>query len=189
MIPIETETVERDGQSYRIVVYPDDEAPNPLEDWSEMGTILSLNRRHGNFDPDGIEDAIGNNPDAVPLSYDEHGLCRWSVAGELPTGARDLWDSVAFAGLWLPDAATLASARPYGGRTRQLFLRQRARQACNVYTQWCNGDIYGYEVRRVTACPCCGEERAEPVDSGWGLYGLETCLEEARATVPGMVAA
>ena len=39
-----------------------------------MGTILSLNRRHHNFDPDGIEEAISHNPDAVPLSYYEHGL-------------------------------------------------------------------------------------------------------------------
>ncbi len=95
MDAIETETVEQDGQTYRITIYPDGDAPNPLEDWDEMGTILSLNRRHGNFDPAGIEEAIGSNPDAVPLSYFEHGLCRWSVAGELPAGCRCPLDSVA----------------------------------------------------------------------------------------------
>ena len=55
MDAIETTTVEQDGQTFRIRIYPDGDTPNPLEDWSEMGTILSLNRRHVNFDPAGVE--------------------------------------------------------------------------------------------------------------------------------------
>jgi hypothetical protein len=183
MNAIETKTIERAGQTYRISIYPDGDTPNPLTDWSEMGTILSLNRRHVNFDPDGIEEAIDNNPDAVKLSYFEHGLCRWSVAGELPPSADCPWDSVKFAGIWLPDAQTLEAAKPYGGRTRQLFMRKRARQACEAYTQWCNGDIYGYEVQRVTTCAHCGEESAQSIESCWGFFGLDACLSEAEAAV------
>ena len=63
-------------------------------------------------------------------------------------------------------------------------MRKRARQACDAYTGWCNGDVYGYAIEKVSTCPCCGEERAEPVDSCWGFYGLEHCLSEARAAVP-----
>src|SRR5690242_20587136 len=116
MDAIETKIIEQDGQTFRISIYADPDAPNPLKDWCEMGTILSLNRRHPNFDPARVEEAISNNPDAVPLSYFEHGLCLWSVAGELPTAARCPWDSVSFAGVWLPDTETLTSAEPYGGR-------------------------------------------------------------------------
>jgi hypothetical protein len=47
MEAIKTQTVERHGQTYRIAIYADTDAPNPLTDWDEMGTILSLNRRHG----------------------------------------------------------------------------------------------------------------------------------------------
>jgi hypothetical protein len=189
MDAIETETIEQDGRTYRITIYPDPDVPNPLEDWDEMGTILSLNRRHRHFDPDGIDAAIAGNPDAGPLSYYEHGLCRWSVAGELPPGARCPWDSVAFAGLWLPDALTLASARPYGGSTRRHFMRKRARQACAIYTQWCNGDVYGYQVERIAACGACGGERPEPLDSCWGFFGLESCRDEARGVIAGAKAA
>ena len=183
MDAIETETVEQDGQTYRITVYPDADAPNPLEDWDEMGTILSLNRRHVNFDPGRRRGGDRDNPDAVPLSYFEHGLCLWSVAGELPAGARCPWDSVGFAGVWLPDAATLESARNYGGRTRRHFMRKRARQACDAYTQWCNGDIYGYEIAMITVCPCCGQERCRPLESCWGFFGMKYCLAEAAAAV------
>ena len=112
MDAIETKTIERNGQTFRISIYADADAPNPLEEWSEMGTILSLNSRHNNYDPAGIEEAIETNADAVKLSYYEHGLCRWSVAGELPAAAHCPWDSVSFAGIWLPDAETLESAKP-----------------------------------------------------------------------------
>ena len=54
MDAIETRTVEQDGHIYRIRIHADSDAPNPLKDWDEMGTILSLNRRHSNFDPAGV---------------------------------------------------------------------------------------------------------------------------------------
>jgi hypothetical protein len=183
MNAIETKTIEHDGSTYRITIYPDPDVPNPLEDWSEMGRILSLNRRHRNFDPAGVEDALAHDPDAVPLSYFEHGLCRWAVAGELPAGCQCPWDSVALAGVWRPDAETLESARHYGGRTRTHFMRKRARQACDAYTQWCNGEVYGYEIERIATCPCCGHETAELLDSLWGCYGLDDCRGEAAAAV------
>ena len=181
MDAIEIKTVQTGGHTYRITIYPDEDAPNPLDDWSEMGTILSLNYRHRNFDPAGIDAAIATDPDALPLSYYEHGSCRWSVPGEQAANCRSPWDSVPFAGVWLPDRETLAAAARYGGRTRQIFMRKRAHQACNAYSQWCNGDIYGCRVERITVCPSCDEEHAELIDSCWGYYDLNACLDAARA--------
>jgi hypothetical protein len=179
---IESETVELDGQTYRISISLDDAPPNPLEDWSEMGTILSLNRRHVNFDPAGIGEAI-NDPDAVPLGYFEHGRCLWSVAGELPPVACCPWDSMPFAGLWLPDDATRDSASGYGDPERRSFLRERARQASDVYSQWCNGEVSAYEIRRVTIGSGSGEEQAEIIDRCGGFYEREDCWNAARAAL------
>jgi hypothetical protein len=64
-------------------------------------------------------------------------------------------------------------------------LTTLTRQACEVYTQWCNGDIYGYEIAMITVCPCCGEERSRPLGSCWGFFGMESCLAEATAAVEG----
>jgi hypothetical protein len=185
MDAIETNSIERDGQIFRIAIYPDGDAPNPLEEWDEMGTILSLNRRHRNFDSAGVEEAIEHNPDAVPLSYFDHGRCQWAVAGELPPGARCPWDSVAVAGVWLPDAGTLESAQRYGGRTRRQFMRIRARQACLAYTQWCNGGVFGYEIRRLVVCGKCRGEGSEPVDSCWGFFGIDACRAAAGLAMAG----
>ena len=93
------------------------------------------------------------------------------------------FDSVPFAGIWLPDDATRALASNYHGRTRRRFLRQRACQACDVYTDWCNGDVYGFAIDRLSTCACCGEERTEQVESCWGFYGLDACRAEAGAVI------
>jgi hypothetical protein len=181
--PIETRTIERDGATYRVSIYPDTDAPNPLEDWDGYGRILSLNRRHGNFDPAGVETALRDDRDAVALSYFEHGGCLWAVAGELPGPCNCPWDSVAMAGVWLPDDATKDESRKYGGRTRRLFMERRARQACKVYTLWCNGGFVGYTVERIAACVCCGSELAEPIGSCWGIDDVEYAIAEAMAAI------
>lgn len=181
MRAIHMETVEGNGSTFRITLYPDHDAPNPLEDWDELGSILSLNRRHSSFDPDRVYEAIRHNPDAVPLRYFEHGLCRWSVSDELSEGFGCPWDSVAFAGVWLPDEHTLASARDHGGDARRHFLLERAQEACEVFTQWCNGDVYGYELYQVTLCPCCGSEQVTSLESCWGIYGINECRAAAMA--------
>lgn len=186
MHAIETRTFEQNGRTYRLSLFHDHDAPNPLDEWSEMGTILSLNRRHNNYDPEGVGRAIEGNPDAVPLGYHEHGLCLWTPADELPDLDRCPWDSVSVAGVWLPDAGTLASARHYGGRTRRLFLMKRARQSCEVYSMWCNGQVYGYEVELIVVCPCCDQEQPRPIGSCWGFYGLDSCLSEATACISSL---
>ena len=183
MNAIETMTVEHKSQTFRIRIYPDCDAPNPLEDWSEMGTLLSLNRRHANYHPASIDDLLDNNPDAVPLSYYEHGLCLWSVAGELPAGANCPFDSVGIAGILASRLRNAESAKNYGGWTRRQFMRKRARQACDAYTQWCNGDVYGYDVENISVCPHCGEQTSEAIDSCWGFYGLDNCRNEAQSAI------
>ena len=183
MEAIESKTIVAGGDAYRITIYYDEDSPNPLDDWSEMGTILSLNRRHRNFEPDRIVAAVEHDVDAVKLSYFEHGRCLWSVAGEQPAAARCPWNSVPFAGVWLPDAITLASAACYAGRTRELFLRKRARDACNAYSKWCNGDVYGYIVERIVECPTCDESQIEKLSSCWGFCELDECRSDAIAAV------
>lgn len=185
MQTIETHTVLKGGDTYRISIEVDDDAPNPLNDAAGLGSILSLNFRHRSYDPAAIERALECNPDYVPLSYFEHGACRWSVAGELPPESDNPWDSVQFAGIWLPDEATIEEARNLGGFTRRQYLRKRARVACRFFTDWCNGEVYRFRVDRITLCPCCGSELAEESDACSGIYGLDECRTEAVAMFEG----
>lgn len=69
-----------------------------------MGHIRSFSSRHSNNMP--VEDGqaiIESDKDAVLLSYFEHGLCRWGVAGTMSNMPDFRWDGTRFAGVWWPD--------------------------------------------------------------------------------------
>jgi len=43
--------------------------------------------------------------------------------------------------------------------------------AVEVFSQYLNGEVYGYKLIRVTSCTECGAEQREEIDSCWGFYG------------------
>ena len=127
----------------------DCDAENPITDWEGNGRIISFGRRHTNFQPS--EDALKEhkaNPYAVELSYFEHSCCVWGVKGNMPPGTQCPWDCVPLAGLWLPDeeALKVINAVKKSKASRIKKAEEIAKQACELYTAWCNGDVYSYEI-------------------------------------------
>lgn len=142
----ETLVAEKDGKVRFIRVTYDPHASNPLEDWDGNGSILSLNRRHRNFNPTAVQEAIEQRPkEVVALSYFEHGQSLWFVAGDNRPGVEFQWDGVRFAGVWIPDEDTLKESKQTNDPRE--FLVERARNACEVYTDWVNGNVYVYSVQ------------------------------------------
>jgi len=142
---------------------------NPVEDGRFI--VYSFNRRHASFkDPEelglGPPDDEGNptilNKDlrakfdaglAYVLSYEEHGRCRWFLAG----GSVDQWDGARVAGvlvLHLDDDALDAVVEDDAAN----YLEGVARAEIEIYTAWCNGDVYDAEVyingKREDRCDC-----------------------------------
>lgn len=187
-------TIEYKGCSIRI--YQDSHPENPLECMDGQGEIRSFNSRHRNNvrSQEEADSLMEANPHHVKLSYFEHGNCVWSVMGEKALGTEGdwRWDGVDFAGLWLPDkdclenikaqvdAELLSIPTPENAADRaQLFrakAREYARGVCEMYTQWCNGDVYGYDIV---------DANGDDVEGGcWGFYGWDNeksgLLEQAQ---------
>lgn len=119
----------------------DEWAPNPLEDTDGMGTIYSFHTGHVNYKhPDKLEE----DDDRVFLSYFEHGLCRWGVQGTMDLMPDFRWDGVRIAGVWYPDmdVRSVANQDELAGQARKEWMKQRASDACDIFTQWCNGEVY-----------------------------------------------
>jgi hypothetical protein len=176
----------------------DEDAPNPLKDWECNGHIYSLNRRHRNYDADAVREAMEGNPDAVALSYYEHGECLWGVAGELGKvpGVEFHFDGVEFAGVWVPDAGALENIGAVTGEERRRKLREYATGVCAAYTSYCNGECYWYSVQAyalkrdedgtLIVEQAYYEDTQTPVvdDSCGGFLGdMEYCREEMAAAV------
>ncbi len=181
----------KDGRIMFVTLHYDRDVDNPLtESGTANGTIYSLGRRHSNYDPDAVQDAVENNPDHVKLSYFEHGQCRWSVLGDTVPGEEFQWDGAKFAGVWVPDADALANIGPNPeGRWDRII--KYAKGVCEMYTQFCNGEVYGYSVtlHKLQHDPDGDaieesdyydrHSSAIEEDSCWGFYGLEYVREEA----------
>jgi len=190
-----------------VTIKYDHDPQSIFEDGAANGQIYSFNRRHVNYIGDNEENRIEEllkYEEAVPLSYFEHGLCLWSVAGDpTPPGTEYQWDGVRFAGLWVPDKDAIANIDFSGkveGAERVKKLREYAAGVCELYTDWCNGSVYGfkaelYELQR--------DEDGDPIteegdydcrhvkvleeDSCWGFYGWDTVVEAAQEAVQGML--
>ncbi len=115
--------------------------------------LYSFSSRHlsygdpGEFFPDGEPTlALRNGLEAGTawiLSYFEHGQCQWMLSDE-PRGALAgdwRWDGVDVAGvlMWEHPLDDL------GPRTKQ-DRRADAAAFVRTYTQWCNGETYGYTI-------------------------------------------
>lgn len=174
----------------------DTDPSNPLEDWDATGTIHSFSSRHVNsIDESGLEELQEEHgEDVVFLSYFEHGNCLWGVKGTM-NGMPDFrWDGVGTAGVWVPDKYLLEEAEGLEPEARREKMVEWAKQACEVYTLWCNGEVYGVEVKVYKAKYSEDGDLYDqeedyrfetPVydSSCWGFFGYsvaEEALEEYR---------
>lgn len=172
----------------------DNSPANPLEDWDCTGKIYSFSSRHVNGINEEQFEAYKEEygEDLILLSYFEHGRCLWGVKGVNMTSMPDFrWDGVEFAGIWVPDKYLLEEAEKLGKDERRDKMVEWASQACEVYTQWCNGDVYGvvveaYKVRHTDDGLLFDEEldyrHDVPVceSSCWGFFGYDHAEEELK---------
>jgi hypothetical protein len=112
---------------------------------------------------------------AFLLSYYEHSLCRWSLRGEGPSCR---WDSVRTAGILLWDGNVRDLPRGYEAR------RESARDFCESYTAWANGEVYGYMVSEDVTLPCGHVER-EILDTCGGYFSAGQLAADVREVVRG----
>lgn len=128
-------------------------------------------------------------PEGFPLSYFEHGLCRWSLAGEMD-GAPDFrWDGVRIAGFL--EVVVSDSERGWWDEQTPEFKVEVARGFVETYTEWCNGEVYGYTLERVKEEVCSlgfthELQGDEDLDSCWGFIGFDYFQEAVREATSDM---
>ena len=191
------ETEEYKGHILFKKIVVDDCPENPLKAMDSVGVIHSFSNKHASFKhPDDLPEC----PDKVFLSYYEHGLCRWSVEGEIHSGNCHhwAWDGVERAGAWLPDKYLLELAEQSGlkpgSKERAKKMKEWASCACELYTAWCNGEVYGinvyaYPVRKSKNGETYDQlddyrhEDAVYEDDCYGYYGNSAAEEALKESV------
>lgn len=114
-----------------------------------------------------------------PLSYFEHGNCRWGLAGTMEGMPDFRWDGVSFAGFLeinLDD-----DNREWWEEKTPEEQREIARGFLEEFTSWANGEIYGYVLESLDPRKCDQgnvHDNPEEIDSCWGFIGFDYFAEE-----------
>ncbi len=102
----------------------------------------------------------------LPVYRYEHGSVAYNT-----TGFSCPWDS-GRVGLIVCTRETMIEE--WGKKRATKAVREKARKymagEVETYSQWANGDVYGYVVE---------DKEGNHLDSCWGFYGIDYCREEA----------
>ena len=173
---------DQNGKCFIVSVMHDDSPEDPIGDGYANGKMHSFSTRHGTFldlekhgcyaaedVPETLNELFGPCGEGwMALSYYEHGQCSWFPCGDQPIGVEFQWDGVRLAGVWEMDKDVLDNL----GDPKSEGFAERAykycKGVCDMYTDWCNGNVYGYSVIVI-------DERGDQVadDSCWGYYGSD----------------
>lgn len=158
------------GRALTVEIYHDLDVENPCDEYSTW-RLYSFSPKHLSYrDPDDFFPGGKATPElgdklknglAWILSYFEHGNCVWMLSDE-PRGilAGDWrWDGVDVAGV-------LVWERPPGELGLQTKEERRAAAAAfaKIYTSWCNGETYYYNVT---------DSEGDEVDASGGFIGVD----------------
>jgi len=164
---------------------PDECVENPQENdegfgrfvhWSEHGREeLSEYCQARAVDPDSHDAIEGEkpNPDAVLIDKFDHSGVSYHVGGEY-SGPDAQWDLSRAWAVWLPSPCLLNELKGKKGKERRALCVKWARQACETFNKWANGDVYGYVINIFDKG---GQELSGAGDSCFGFYGHEDAIE------------
>jgi len=186
MDAIETKTIGK----YKIEIIPDDSPFDPRGD-DNLGTMVCF---HGNYNLgdkheyrhqdysgwDEMKRAIIRNENAgviLPLYlYDHSGITMNTTGFHCP------WDS-GQVGFVFISKEKMREEYSYK-RVSQKLIKRVTEYLVNeiaTYDQYLTGDVYGFRITDT--------ETEEEVDSCWGFYGDNYCMEEAEGIVNHMIGA
>jgi hypothetical protein len=177
--------------NYLIEIFPDNNPDSP-RNWDNLGIMVCHHSRYDLGDKHGydhkdysgwkeMEKAIvkENNVGVIlPLYlYDHSGI----TISTTPFSCG--WDSGRIGFIYVSKEDVL---KEFGGKIVTKKLKEKAegilKGEVETYDQYLRGDIYGYKISKVSTCEQ-GNEHKEEIDSCWGFYGEDYCMEEAEGVV------
>ena len=99
------------------------------------------------------------------------------------TGFSCRWDSGQVGFIFISKEKML---KEYGGKIVTKKLKERVEKylvdEVKTFDDYLRGDVYGYKIFEVSLCDK-GCEHNDEIDSCWGFYGEDSCMEEAEGVV------
>lgn len=170
--------------NYLIKIEQDDDPENPRS-WDNLGTMVCFHKRynlgdkhdycHGDYESwQELEEAIVENENVhtiLPLYlYDHSGITMNTTGFSCP------WDSGRVGFIYISKAKVKSQG------IDESKVKEYLEEEVETYDQYITGDVYGYRIFEIKVCDQ-GCESQELIDSCWGYYGEDNCLEEAKSII------
>jgi len=182
---------EHKQDNYVIKVYQDEDTHSPRED-DNLGTMICFHRRYNLGDKHDYnandysgwseqEKGISKNENVcvmLPLYLYDHSGITMSTS---PFSCG--WDSGQVG--WIVVSKEKVRKEYNVKRITQEIIdkvTQCLESEVKTYDQYLTGDVYGYEIYKVDTCDK-GCEHEKFVDSCWGFYGQDECMDEGKSIV------
>lgn len=175
---------------YEIEIFPDDSPESPRE-WDNLGTMICQHRRYDLGDKHDydfsdcltwldVQKMLGYPPVILNLYLYDHGGITMSCS---PFG--DKWDSGQVGFIFATEEDLI---KEYGKVNEEIIKKAQSvlEGEVETYDQYLIGDVYGYKIYEMSVCDH-GHEHREEVDSCWGYYGEDACMEEAESIVHSLI--
>jgi hypothetical protein len=162
-----------------------DEYPESPREWDNLGTMICFHREYdlGDEHDLDIEEAqkLLNGKDVISLPiyiYEHSGITINTTGFSCP------WDSWQLGFIYVTKEKI---RQEYGWKkiTKERYnkILEYLDGEVKTYDQYLTGDVYGFQIEK--PCTSCGS--GEQVDSCYGYYGEEDCLNEAKSVIDYMV--
>lgn len=162
-----------------------DDDPESPRSWDNLGTMACFHRRYSVPNETGLDSADYGSWDelkaAIVKQYDpavilpvyayDHSVLDISTRIE-PYWWHAAWDAGQLGFIFVSKEK---ARREHGWkvltRERRAQLAEQLHAEVKTYSQWVNGDVYGYIIE---------DENGGEVDACWGFYGCDEALQAAR---------
>ena len=175
---------------YEIEIMHDLDPESPRE-WDNLGTMVCQHRTYNLGDKhmydlrdcrswSDVQKELEYPPVILNLYlYDHSGI---TISCE-PFG--DKWDSGQVGFIFATKETLL---KDYGKVDEEVIQKaiNVLKGEVETYDMFIRGDIFGYRISETSVCDH-GHEHMEEVDSCWGFYGEDACMEEAESIVNSLI--
>jgi len=181
-------------KGHRIQICPDTDPENPRVEYDNFGTMICFHGRYKLGDP--ITPAEVHDPESAERWLKAHDVIFLEIfmmdhsgltlsTSRAPFQACDPmgwdWVNVGVIGVTKQKAREeLGKKRLYKADIEK--IEGILKSEVEVYGQYLNGEIYGFQILEEN------EDSDEVIDSCWGFYGYDYCLEEAKSVIDSQTA-
>jgi len=173
------DTIKHNGLT--IEIHTDDDPESPRE-WDNLGKILYTSDRYTLGDErvstEEIKDILARKDVIVlPVFAYIHSGVALSTA---PFSCS--WDSGQCGIIYVEREAVLKEwSRKRLTKKLTNKIEDILRAEIQTYNEFLSGEVYGYVVKTSIQCGHCGHSEDEELESCWGFYGRDDCIEEAKS--------